>query len=920
MGVTQAKTAKGAASGAAPESNLEGMETGTEPIGAREGAREVGSLTPMMRQYLETKALHPDTILFFRLGDFYEMFFEDAVRASELLQITLTARAKGSEKIPMCGVPYHSARRYIARLIEQGLMVAICEPMEEGGKGPTLVRREVTRIITPGMVLDEEVLEPRAANFLAAVHWGERGFGAALLEASTGEFFTVEAPSAQELVETLARVEPRELLVPEGQKGAPEVGFLSARLSKPPPVTELEKAAFEPARASAYLRNHFAVASLEAFGLAEAPLATGAAGAALRYLKDTQKTPAAHVDRLTRLERSGHLLMDESSRANLEVLKTLRDGARKGSLLGVLDRTATSMGGRKLARWLASPLCALPEIHARLDAVEELAGRSVWREELTTLLKEVADLERLCGRLSLGAGNARDLRALGASLAQLPKLGAALSRCSALLLRTLAGPLGSLPELAELLMRAVVDEPPVTLKEGGLFRQGFHAELDTLVELSTSGKDYLLKLETRERERTKISSLKIRYNKVFGYYIEVTNSNKHLVPADYIRKQTTVGAERYITPELKEYEEKVLTAEEKRCALEFRLFEELRAQVVAAAPKIRSAAEAVATCDALLSFARCAAEYGYTRPVVDDSDVLSITAGRHPVVERVLAAGESFVPNDVKMDATDSQLLIITGPNMAGKSTVMRQVALTVLMAQAGSFVPAKAAHLGLCDRIFTRVGAADNLARGQSTFMVEMTETSHILHHATRRSLIILDEIGRGTSTFDGLSIAWAVAEHIHDKIAARTLFATHYHELVDLAREKARVKNLSIAVKEQGGKVLFLRKLVAGGANRSYGIEVAKLAGLPQEVVGRARDILQNLESGELDEAGRPRVAHRKGARVSVNQLGLFGAGEPAPAAPAVPAEHLKVLEALRGTSLDTTTPLEALNLLARLQKELK
>ena len=916
MGVTQAKTGKGNAAGAAPESNLEGMEAGTEPA----GAREIASLTPMMRQYLETKALHPDTILFFRLGDFYEMFFEDAVRASELLQITLTARAKGSEKVPMCGVPYHSARRYIGRLVEQGLKVAICEQVEEAGSGPGLVRREVTRIITPGMVLDEEVLEPRASNFLAAVHWNERGFGAALLEASTGEFFTVEAPSAQELVETLARVEPRELLVPEGQKGAPEVGFLSARLSKQPPVTELEKAAFEPARATVYLRNHFAVASLEAFGLGEAPLATGAAGAALRYLKDTQKTPAAHVDRLTRVERSGHLLMDESSRANLEVLKTLRDGARKGSLLGVLDRTATSMGGRKLARWLASPLCALPEIHARLDAVEELAGRSVWREELTTLLKEVADLERLCGRLSLGAGNARDLRALGVSLALLPKLGVALSRCSAILLRTLAGPLGSLPELSELLMRAVVDEPPVTLKEGGLFRPGFHAELDTLVELSTSGKDYLLKLEARERERTKISSLKIRYNKVFGYYIEVTNSNKHLVPADYIRKQTTVGAERYITPELKEYEEKVLTAEEKRCALEFRLFEELRAQVVAAAPRIRSAAEAVATCDALLSFSRCAAEYGYTRPVVDESDVLSITAGRHPVVERVLPAGDSFVPNDVRMDATDAQLLIITGPNMAGKSTVMRQVALTVLMAQAGSFVPAKAAQIGLCDRIFTRVGAADNLARGQSTFMVEMTETSHILHHATRRSLIILDEIGRGTSTFDGLSIAWAVAEHIHDKIGARTLFATHYHELVDLAREKGRVKNLSIAVKEQGGKVLFLRKLVSGGANRSYGIEVAKLAGLPQEVVGRARDILQNLESGELDEAGRPRVAHRKGVKVSVNQLGLFGAGEAAQAAPAVPAEHLKVLEELRSTSLDTTTPLEALNLLARLKKELK
>ncbi len=920
MGVTQVKTAKGAAGHGAPEANLEGMEAAAEPG----GVRDLASLTPMMRQYVETKALHPDAILFFRLGDFYEMFFEDAVRASELLQITLTARAKGADKVPMCGVPYHSARRYIARLIEQGLKVAICDQMEEPGGGRELVRREVTRIITPGMVLDEEVLEPQASNFLAAVHWSERGFGAALLEASTGEFFTVEAPSAQELVEALARVEPRELLVPEGHKDAPEVGYLTARLPHTPPVTELEKAAFEPPRATAYLKNHFSVASLEAFGLAEAPLATGAAGAALRYLKDTQRTNAAHVDRLSRLERAGHLIMDESSRANLEVLKTLKDGARKGSLLGVVDRTATSMGARKLARWLASPLCALPEIHARLDAVEELAGRSVWREELMGILKEVADLERLCGRLSLGAGNARDLRALGVSLTVLPRLATALSRCSAPLLRALAGPLGALPELAEVLMRAVVDEPPVTIKEGGLIRPGFHAELDELVALSTSGKDYLLKLEAREKERTGIASLKVRYNKVFGYYIEITKANLHLVPksGEYIRKQTTVGGERFITPELKEYEEKVLTAEEKRCALELRLFEELRAQVVAAAPRIRSAAEAVATSDALLSFARCAAEYGYTRPVVEESDVLSITAGRHPVVERMLMAGESFVPNDVRMDATEAQLLVITGPNMAGKSTVMRQVALTVLMAQAGCFVPAREARIGLCDRIFTRVGAADNLARGQSTFMVEMTETSHILHHASRRSLVILDEIGRGTSTFDGLSIAWAVAEHLHDRIGARTLFATHYHELVDLAREKPRVKNLCSAVKEQGGKVLFLRKLVPGGANRSYGIEVARLAGLPQEVVARARDILQNLESGELDEAGRPRVAVRRGSRVAAGQLGLFGgAGEaPVPAGPAVPPEHRKVLEALRDVSLDSTSPLEALNLLARLQKELK
>ncbi|GMU05752.1 DNA mismatch repair protein MutS [Corallococcus caeni] len=916
----QTKTGKAAAVAPPDEDTTPDVGTGEAPA----GAREIASLTPMMRQYLEVKALHPDTVLFFRLGDFYEMFFEDAVKASELLQITLTARAKGADKIPMCGVPYHSSRRYIAKLVEHGLKVAICEQVTEPGAGPGIVQREVTRVITPGMVLDDEVLEPQASNFLAAVCWGEAGFGAALLEASTGEFYTFEAQGLSELVEGLSRVEPRELLVPAGMRDAPEVVQVCQRLSRAPAVAEGEGAAFEPTRASAFLRSHFNVQSLSAFGLDGSPLATGAAGAALRYLKDTQKTPAAHVDRLSRQERAGCLVMDESSRGNLEVLKSLRDGGRKGSLLGVLDRTATGLGARKLARWLSAPLCSLPEIEARLDAVEELSGKSVWREELVATLKEVGDLERLCGRLSLGAGNARDLRALGLSLSQLPRLGAALSRCDSALLKSLAGPLGALPELADLLMRAVLDEPPVIIREGGFIRPGFHAELDDLVALSTTGKDYLLKLEQREKDRTGISSLKIRYNKVFGYYLEVTKANLHAVPKDYIRKQTTVGAERFVTEELKEYEEKVLTAEERRVVLELQLFEELRTKVIAAAPGIRSAAEAVATADALVSFARCAAEYGYTRPQVDAGQGLSITGGRHPVVERMLGSGESFVPNDVRLDPEDAQLLVITGPNMAGKSTVMRQVALTALMAQAGSFVPAKAARIGLCDRIFTRVGAADNLARGQSTFMVEMTETSHILHHATNKSLVILDEIGRGTSTFDGLSIAWAVAEHIHDKVGARALFATHYHELVDLARERPRVKNLCIAVKEQGGKVIFLRKLVPGGASRSYGIEVAKLAGLPPEVVSRARELLQNLESGELDDAGRPRVAVRSTKRAAVanaGQLGLFGAAPPpaAVAAPPVPPAHAEVLELLRTASIDRMTPLDALNLLAKLKQEL-
>ncbi|HYX93284.1 MAG TPA: DNA mismatch repair protein MutS, partial [Myxococcaceae bacterium] len=588
----------------------------------------------MMRQYLEVKALHPDAILFFRLGDFYEMFFEDAVRAAEILQITLTSRAKGAERVPMCGVPYHSARRYIARLIEAGLRVAICEQLEEPGSGPGIVKREVIRVVTPGMVLDDEVLEPRSNNFLAAVYLGDERCGAALLDASTGDFFALEVEGAEAIAEELARAEVREILVSEEAQGTDELEALLARLPRRPALATLDRAAFEPSRAAQLLRAHFAVASLAGFGLEGAPWATAAAGAALRYVRDTQKTDATHVDRLSRLDRSGYLLLDEASLQNLEVLRTLRDGSRKGSLLGVVDRTVTAMGARKLARWLTAPLRSLPEIAARLDAVEDLAAKGVVREELAAGLREISDLERLCAKLSLGAGNARDLRALATSLGALSKLAESLEQCGASLLQGLCPALRALPDLAELLERAIVDDPPAVLREGGMIRPGFHPELDELVALSTSGKDVLLRIEARERERTGISSLKVRYNKVFGYYLEVTRANLHLVPDDYVRRQTTVGAERFVTPELKEYEEKVLTAEEKRAALEVRLFEELRAQVLARASTLRAAADAVATSDALLSFARCAADYGYVRPEVDDSEILEIHEGRHPVVER----------------------------------------------------------------------------------------------------------------------------------------------------------------------------------------------------------------------------------------------------------------------------------------------
>jgi DNA mismatch repair protein MutS len=875
------------------------------------------TLTPMVLQYLDVKTTVPDCILFFRLGDFYEIFFEDAQRASEILGITLTSRAKGAERIPMCGVPYHAARGYIAKLVEQGLKVAICDQTSKPKPG-TIVRREVMRIVTPGMVLDDEVQEPKENRFLVALKLADDRTGVALVDASTGEFRAGSVATAQ-LGEELSRLGPRELLVEPAQKEHPALKRALQVFATPPPVNTLDPEGFETAKGKARLCQHFAVQSLDSFGLGDDPLAVGAAGAALRYLQETQKARPAHVVRLQGLSTGAHLVIDESTRGNLELVRTQRDGKRSGSLVGLLDRTVTALGARALQRWLLQPLWELPAIHARLDAVEELSKKGVLREELSGLLKRVGDIERLTSRLTLGQGNARDLFALGRSLGALPELGQKLAGCQSALLKEQTAPLGTLGDLATLLQSAVNEEAPVSLKEGGMIRLGFHVGLDTLLKAASDGKDYLLKLETREKERTKISSLKIRFNSVFGYFIEVTKANLHLVPKDYQRKQTTAGGERFFTEELKKHEEAVLGAEEKQVELEAQIFEELRAQVIARTAKLRDAAEAVAALDALGSLARCAAEYGYVRPVVDDSEILEIVEGRHPVVERLLQ-GERFVPNDLLLDCNHAQLVVLTGPNMAGKSTVMRQVALIALMAQAGSFVPAKSARIGRCDRIFTRVGASDNLVRGQSTFMVEMTETASILNNATRRSLIILDEIGRGTSTFDGLSIAWAVAEHLHDQVGARALFATHYHELVDLAREKPRVKNRSIAVKEWQGKVIFLRKLVEGGASRSYGIEVAKLAGLPGSVLGRAREILKNLESGELDAQGKAALAH--GAPSPRAEAAQAPPPEPPVEAAPLPMAGKgasEVERAIRALSLDMMTPLEALNLLAKLKKQL-
>jgi len=868
--------------------------------------------TPMMRQYLEVKARYPDAILFFRLGDFYEMFFDDALRASEALSITLTSRAKGDEKVPMCGVPHHAARGYVARLLEQGFKVAICDQVEEPGRSQ-LVRREVTRVVTPGMVLDDQVLDPREAVFVGAVCLGERGGGLALLDASTGELRCGEAGDDGRLVDELRRAGVRELLLSREAAQTDRGRALSRAVGAP--LAEREPSDF--ARAEEKLSRRLGTAGLAGFGVADLPLGVSAAAAAVAYLEETQRAGAAHVDRISRLPVEGVLVVDEATRANLELERTLAGGKRAGSLLALIDRTVTGLGARRLAEWLRYPLLDAAAIGARLDAVGELRGSAVLREGLAEALRPVGDLERILSRLALKQGSGRDLRALAAALLALPRLAEELGRAGAALLRAAGDGTRGLEELATFLDGAVAEEPPAGLAEGGIIRRGFSTELDRVVAVAEDGKGTIARMEAKERERTGIASLKVRFNRVFGYYLEVTKPNLHLVPPDWQRRQTTAGGERFVTPELKEFEELVLGAEERRFALEAELFEELRARVLSDAGRIRTAAAAVAAADALLSLGRVAAERGYARPAVDDSQVLEIEDGRHPVVEALLPDGAgSFVPNDLAVassaegEGTAGQVLVITGPNMAGKSTVMRQAALVALLAQMGSFVPARRARVGLVDRIFTRVGASDDLARGRSTFMVEMTETAAIVHNATRRSLVVLDEIGRGTSTFDGLSIAWAVAEHLHDQVGCRTLFATHYHELQDLARERPRVKNLTVAVREVGDRVVFLRKLVEGGASRSYGIEVAKLAGLPAVILARAREILKNLEALEVDEGGHAALARgalRKGPAPA--QLGLFGAPDPRLA---------RLRDRLVALDLDSLRPIDALQLLAEWKKE--
>ncbi len=888
--------------------------------------------TPLMRQYTAIKKEHPNTLLFFRLGDFYELFFDDAVTAARELQITLTSRNK--EKgvaVPMCGVPYHAAEGYIAKLIRKGYKVAICDQMEDPRKAKKLVRREVTRVVTPGTAADAS-LGSEENNFLAAIarvslhaagaQAAQLAVGFAALDLSTGEFRATEfvGPNAERrIIEELEQLRPREVLF---ASSAPLFDVPQTLAAGPQQVagacpTPVDDWVFAPDYALPQLENHFGVLSLEGFGLAQKTAAACAAGAILHYVRTTQRGTLDHVDRIGFYERQDCLVLDAVTVRNLELIEPLFAGSGDGvTLFRAMDATVTPMGKRLLRSWMLRPSLEIGVINARLDAVDALARDMITREELRRAMEGVLDVERLLSRVTLETANPRDVLALAASLGKLPAIRSTLARLltpchpergegPAFRLSALYDNTDELTDVTARIDATIIPEPPLTFADGGVIRSGVDSALDELRELSRGGKQYVAQIEERERRRTGIASLKVKFNNVFGYYIEVSKANLHLAPADYERKQTLVNAERFTTPELKEYETKILDAQEKIIEIERRIFAELRSFIAGEARRIRQTALALAEIDVLACFAHLAANRNYCRPQFDDSGDIEEVEGRHPVVEvpELTGSTDRFVPNDLFLNATTHAILVLTGPNMGGKSTYLRQAALTVIMAQMGSFVPARKLRMGIVDRIFTRIGASDNLARGRSTFMVEMTETAAILNTATPRSLVLLDEIGRGTATYDGLAIAWAAIEYLHARTRAKTLFATHYHELTELADQLSGVKNYHVSVKESAGGIVFLRKVEPGAADRSYGIEVAKLAGLPNEVITRAREVLKEHESAEHALTGH--VA--KGDLPATVQLTMF-----------TPLSQ-PVVDRLREADLNRLTPIEALNLLYELQKQL-
>jgi DNA mismatch repair protein MutS len=901
------------------------------------------SYTPLMNQYNAIKAQYPEAILLFRIGDFYEMFGDDAVKGARILKLTLTRKHVGKDRtVPLAGVPHHAVQSYMAKLIQAGCKVAICDQLEDPKFAKGIVKRDVTRVITPGTVLETTLLDEKTNSFLMAINLLNPSkqaaikLGIALIDLSTGEFLLTEFIDTKQfrrLDTELQRLQPREILIPNdiGLEGKPLQEILP--IADTVAVNPYHGMNFDPDIAYRGLLEQMGTTSLQGFGCEEMKTAIGAAGAVLAYLRETQKNSLDHIKSLRTYTLEDYMVLDPATLQNLEIFRSNRDGSQEGSLFAVMDQTLTGMGGRKLKSWLSQPLMNLHELNRRHDAIECFLKKYRFRESLRLLLDRVYDLERLLARIGCQVGNARDMLALGKTLELLPEIkklvqendqpleaengdtnenwAGTLAPLPESLLSELQNKIHDLSELQALIKKALVEDPPLTLKEGGLIRDGYNPELDELRKISRSGKQWIMELESRERERTGIKSLKIRFNNVFGYYIEITNANLSMVPEDYQRKQTLTNAERFITPELKDWETRILGAEERMMDLEYQLFCELREKVSAHTTPIQESADAIGQLDALSSLAETAAQNDYCRPEMAAEPVLEIKDGRHPVIEHVLPPGK-FVPNDLNVDTGDNRLLLITGPNMAGKSTFIRQAALIVLMAQAGSFVPAHKARIGLADRIFTRVGASDNLLRGESTFMVEMNETANILNNATNRSLLVLDEIGRGTSTFDGLSIAWAVAEYIHDKIGARTLFATHYHELTQLTQSLRGIKNFNVAVREWNDQVVFLHKIIEGACDKSYGIAVGRLAGLPEPVIIRAREVLTDLEKysettqTELAKTHAP--VNNIRPQVSTVQLTFFETAlDP-------------ILEEIKGMDLTVMNPMQALLKLQEYQDKLK
>lgn len=863
-----------------------------------------------MQQYHTIKAQCKDAVLFFRMGDFYEMFYEDAEIGSKALGITLTSRAHGkSAHVPLAGFPHHALDTYLSKMLKAGYRVAICEQVEDPKLAKGVVKREVIERISPGSAMSEKLLEGKVNNYMGCLVLDEGQAGMAIIDISTGDFSSAEGRT-QEVIERLVMLHPVELVIRDDQEQI--VKKLFSHYAQPF-YTSLPPFIFSSDYAREILIDQFETSSLKGFGIEDISLGYSAAGGIVHYLKRIQGQNLAHIREIRRIHTGSFMLLDEATQRNLELYRSMSEGQRDTTLLAILDRTFTPMGARLFRRWLLHPLLSKDEIEERLDGVEELVGNEKIRGVLRDHLKRCGDLERIIARISTGRANARDVIALKNTLSEIPEILNSLVTCQSPIMTKIREKLDSLDTITQEIERALQPDPPLAVTEGGLIKKGYNSELDELRGLATSGKAWIAGLQTKERERTTISSLKVSYNKVFGYYIEITKPNLSKVPENYIRKQTLVNAERFITPELKEYEEKVLHAEERMATMEYELFQALRVKIAEYTMQIQTNARILATVDCLLSFSSIAVEYQYSRPVITQDTKIVITDGRHPVVERLLQPGEHFISNDTIVDTESEQILIITGPNMAGKSTYLRQVGLIVLLAQVGSFVPAAHAEIGLVDRIFTRVGAFDNVARGESTFLIEMQELANILHNATPHSLILLDEIGRGTSTFDGLSIAWSAAEYLHQNklVAAKTLFATHYHELTEMETIFPRIKNYNIAVKEWGDSIIFLRKIEPGGCDHSYGIQVARMAGVPREVINRAKEILSNLEASELTPDRYPRLAlsqSQQSAPAAGYQISLFA------------PDYQKIVDTLQSINPDNITPKEAHSILCALKEDIQ